>query len=93
MADIAFVSDDFDDAERRRAMNERGPAPDAADEPVLVDVDTLIDRSDELGEGAATLIAAGDPIPPNLIDLPRKPRERTEPAKATGKAKTTTVKP
>jgi hypothetical protein len=40
--------------------------------------DLLIERED-LGPGAATLIAKGDPIPPELAALPRRPRD--EPAK------------
>jgi hypothetical protein len=36
--------------------------------------DLLISRPD-LGPGAATLIVKGDPIPPALAELPRRPRE------------------
>jgi hypothetical protein len=36
-------------------------------------VDLLIDRPD-LGPAAATLVAAGDPIPAELADLPRRKR-------------------
>jgi hypothetical protein len=35
--------------------------------------DLLIERPD-LGPGAATLVAKGDPIPPALAGLPRRPR-------------------
>jgi hypothetical protein len=43
--------------------------------------DLLIDRPD-LGPGAATLVAAGDEIPPELADRPRRDRGAilTEPA-------------
>ena len=36
--------------------------------------DLLIERSD-LGPGAATLVAKGDPIPPALAGLPRSARQ------------------
>jgi hypothetical protein len=36
-------------------------------------VDLLIERAD-LGPGCATLISAGDPLPPDLTDLPRRKR-------------------
>jgi hypothetical protein len=36
--------------------------------------DLLIERPD-LGPGCSTLIAKGDPIPPELADLPRHPRQ------------------
>jgi hypothetical protein len=36
-------------------------------------VDLLIERAD-LGPGAATLVAAGDPIPQELLELPRRAR-------------------
>jgi hypothetical protein len=36
--------------------------------------DLLIERKD-LGPDATTLVAKGDPIPPELADLPRRPRE------------------
>jgi len=36
-------------------------------------VDLLIDRPD-LGPGAATLVAAGDQVPPALADHERRPR-------------------
>ena len=44
----------------------RAPVPEVADE------DTHIVRED-LGPDAATFIAAGDPIPPELASLPRRP--------------------
>jgi hypothetical protein len=42
--------------------------------PERAEVDVLIERED-LGPGATTLVAAGDVIPPELADLPRRPRE------------------
>jgi hypothetical protein len=39
--------------------------------PELADDDLLIKR-DDLGPDSATFIAAGDPIPPELRDLPRR---------------------
>lgn len=59
-----------DDEPHRRA--ERGPAAEA-DEPQRAEEDLLIERAD-LGEGCATLVAAGDPIPAHLAHLPRRPR-------------------
>jgi hypothetical protein len=43
------------------------------DDGHLVAVDPLIDRPD-LGPEAATLVAAGDPVPADLADLPRRKR-------------------
>jgi hypothetical protein len=45
----------------------------AQPEPELAEVDVLLERTD-LGPGAATLIVKGDPIPPELAGLPRRPR-------------------
>jgi hypothetical protein len=44
----------------------RAPAPEVADD------DVLIERAD-LGPESSTLIAKGDPIPPELAGLPRRP--------------------
>jgi hypothetical protein len=41
--------------------------------PQVATEDTLIERED-LGPGCATLIVKGDPIPPELAGLPRRPR-------------------
>jgi hypothetical protein len=51
---------------------ERGPA---AEQPPAetADEDLLVERAD-LGPGAATLVAAGDVIPPELAALPRRSR-------------------
>ena len=40
----------------------------------VAEVDLLIERED-LGPGCSTLVAAGDTIPAELVDLPRKPRD------------------
>ena len=45
--------------------------PDPAAQ-VLADEDTLVKRED-LGPDAHTFVAAGDPIPPGLAELPRRP--------------------
>jgi hypothetical protein len=54
---------------------ERGPK--TAPAPVLetASEDLLIERPD-LGPGAHTLIAAGDPVPASLAGLPRKKRSK-----------------
>jgi hypothetical protein len=44
-----------------------------AAEPEQAEQDLLIERPD-LGPGAATLIIKGEPIPPELADLPRRSR-------------------
>jgi hypothetical protein len=44
-----------------------------AGEPERAAEDLLIERED-LGPGATTLIAKGDPIPAELAGLPRRPR-------------------
>jgi hypothetical protein len=44
-------------------------------DPETADVDLLIERAD-LGPGACTLVAAGDPVPAHLAGLPRRPRAK-----------------
>jgi hypothetical protein len=44
-----------------------------AAEPERAEQDLLIERPD-LGPGAATLIVKGEPIPPELAELPRRGR-------------------
>ena len=51
---------------------EAGPPSEAARLEVAAE-DLLIGRPD-LGPGARTLITAGSPIPPGLVDQPRHPR-------------------
>jgi hypothetical protein len=51
------------------------------DEPVVADVDMLIDRPD-LGPNCATLVPAGHVIPPELVGLPRRPRNQPAPVKS-----------
>jgi hypothetical protein len=51
-----------------------------AAEPERAEVDLLIERAD-LGPGATTLVVKGDPIPPELAALPRRPREPKPPLK------------
>jgi hypothetical protein len=46
----------------------------------VADTDVLIQR-DDLGEGVATLVAAGDPVPAELAGLPRRPRTEPHPRK------------
>ncbi len=57
---------------RAVARAERGPAVPAAGLETASE-DLLIERPD-LGPGAHTLIAAGDPVPAALAGLPRRPR-------------------
>ena len=57
---------------RRAVRAERGPAA-AVPEPEVADADLLIERED-LGPGACTLVAAGDPVPAALAGLPRRKR-------------------
>jgi hypothetical protein len=56
-----------------------------AGEPERAEQDLLIERAD-LGPGAATLVAAGDVIPPELAALPRRPRsgEQAKPPRKRG---------
>jgi hypothetical protein len=54
---------------------ERGPKTAPAGAPETAEVDLLIERPD-LGPGAHTLVAAGDPVPPGLAGLPRRPRAK-----------------
>jgi hypothetical protein len=61
---------------RRRPVDaspERGPAA-PKDETETAAEDLLIERPD-LGPGCATLVSAGDPIPPALAHLPRRSRK------------------
>jgi hypothetical protein len=46
-------------------------APRRPDKPELADEDLVIERKD-LGPDSATFIAKGDPIPPELRELPRR---------------------
>jgi hypothetical protein len=46
----------------------------------VADDDTLIERKD-LGPESATFVAAGDPIPPGLADLPRRSAQGAPPRK------------
>ena len=80
-----------EDCQLVRALERGYVAPDrvsvaAPPAPVLAEVDLHIDRGDR-----ATFVAAGDPIPAALVDLPRvpvarptidKPRRRGRPADA-----------
>jgi hypothetical protein len=47
-------------------------APRRPDRPEVADEDLHIERAD-LGEGSVTFVAKGDPIPPDLAGLPRRP--------------------
>ena len=62
---------------------ERGPAAEQPPAPEVAGEDLLIERED-LGPGAHTLIAKGDPIPPELAALPRRPRSGTKPRRRRG---------
>lgn len=50
-------------------------APEGAEPaaPEVAEVDTLIERADLGVKGATTIVRAGDPIPPGLDKLPRRP--------------------
>jgi hypothetical protein len=50
--------------------------PRRAGPPELADDDLLIERKD-LGDDSSTFIAKGDPIPPGLAALPRRPARAT----------------
>jgi hypothetical protein len=63
------------DFERR--VGERADRRNRPPTPELADEDTLIERAD-LGEGSATFVAKGDPIPPELAALPRRPARAQE---------------
>jgi hypothetical protein len=73
-ADVApgvEVAEKGPDFERRvgepAGVRNRPTAP-----PEVADDDLLIERKD-LGDEAATYVAKGDPIPPELASLPRRP--------------------
>ena len=65
---IAEKGPDFERRVGEPAGVRNRPDPAAAD---VAEHDTLIKRED-LGENSSTFIAAGDPIPPGLRDLPRR---------------------
>jgi hypothetical protein len=44
--------------------------------PEVAEVDLVVERKD-LGPDSATFIASGDPIPPELAALPRRPARAT----------------
>jgi hypothetical protein len=54
----------------------------AADKPEVAGEDLLIERAD-LGPESYTAVNKGDPIPPDLVDLPRRPRAEVLPAPKT----------
>jgi hypothetical protein len=70
MADKPIAEKRADHERHEDAEREQLPRPPAA--PEVVEVDTLVERED-LGPGAATLVAAGDPVPADLADRPRRP--------------------
>jgi hypothetical protein len=57
-------------------------------EPERAEHDTLIDAPDR-APGAAVLVKAGDPIPAELVDLPRVPVERPTVGKPRRRARAT----
>jgi hypothetical protein len=65
---IAEKGPDFERRVGEPAGVRNRPDPAAA---VVADEDTLIKRAD-LGPDSSTFIAKGDPIPPELRDLPRR---------------------
>ena len=67
--EIAELGPDFVRKVGEPAGVRNRPDPAAAD---LADEDLLVERKD-LGPESATLIAKGDPIPPHLAGLPRRP--------------------
>jgi hypothetical protein len=54
--------------------------------PEVASEDTLIERRD-LGPDSSTFIAAGDPIPPELRELPRRAARAATPAAAATRKK------
>ncbi len=72
--DCAFVS-----ALERGVVPPDGKARDTNTPPrVTVDVDTVIDRSADLGPGRETFVAAGDAIPVGLENHTRSARGSTD---------------
>jgi hypothetical protein len=70
MADKPIAESWPDHVRHEDPAREQLPRP--PDEPERVPEDTVFER-DDLGPGAATLVAAGDPVPPELVDRPRRP--------------------
>jgi hypothetical protein len=60
-------------AARSRPASKRELAVRDDDGRLVAVVDLLIERV-ELGPGAATLVSAGDPVPQELLELPRRAR-------------------
>jgi hypothetical protein len=67
--ELAEKGPDFERRVGEPAGVRNRPDPAAAD---VADDDLHIERKD-LGPDSATFIAAGDPIPPELASLPRRP--------------------
>lgn len=67
-----------------REPGPRDQLPETPPEPQRAADDLLIERPD-LGVGCYTLVAAGDPIPAELAELPRTPRATREQRRRTGK--------
>jgi hypothetical protein len=66
---IAEKGADFERAVGEVVGTRNRPVPGQAEH---ADEDTLVKRED-LGPDAHTFVAAGDPIPPGLAELPRRP--------------------
>jgi hypothetical protein len=65
------IAEKWADHERHEdPEREHLPRPDP--DPERADEDLVVERTD-LGPGAGTFIAKGDPIPPELAGLPRRP--------------------
>jgi len=67
--ELAEKGPDFERRVGEPAGVRNRPHPAAVD---LADEDLLVERKD-LGPDSATFIAKGDPIPPELASLPRRP--------------------
>ena len=69
-AEIAEKGPDFERAIGEPAGIRNRPDPAA---PELADDDLLLGEVDDKGHGSRVLVAKGDPIPPELAQLPRAP--------------------
>jgi hypothetical protein len=76
--EYAEIGPDFQRRVGEPAAVRNRPAPAQVE---LADDDLVLGELDDDGHGAGTFIAKGDPIPPGLAGLPRRPAREAPPTR------------